>query len=204
MPGNKSKSSKRGIKKGGGLLSAPSCAQQVDISRYTRACGSDNQLPLDGLFQKHFPQSAGGFSILPDTNIGNLAEVRGYSDCCPPVLSQGGIISSTNFQPLCGGGKKSKCASNCKVVKTKRKTAKRKLTKKSRKSLKGGKPKKHHKKSSIHKKHSGKKHSSKGKKIKGKKNRKQSGGNDTNSHFSGDMTTRQFDCVQPVWSPKCT
>ena len=116
---NKKRNNKslRKNKKGGGIIGTPTCAQQVDITRYTRPCATQNELPLDNIFMKHFPQqggkskrtkqSAGGFSILPDTNVGNLPEIRGYSDCCPPVYTKNGPVWSNNFQPVCGqsGGK---------------------------------------------------------------------------------------------------
>lgn len=195
------------IKKGGGVIQAPSCAKQVDISRYTRACSSGNQLPLDGLFAKHFATSqsggkhhkskrhhkhkksskrksvskrksskrkrtirkkktisGGGFSVLPDVNVGNRPEIRGYSDCCPPVFTKDGIVQSTNHQPLCGqqGGSKNK---------------KRKVSK----SKKG----------------------KKGKKRYQKKGGGVTGMSGANGNFSGDMTTRQFGCNQPFWKPNC-
>lgn len=161
--------------KGGGIIKTPTCAQQVDITKYTRACGSTNQLPLDGIFQKHFPQQGGstknrrknktrrkktkrklqkgsGFSILPDVNIGNLPEIKGYSDCCPPVFLKDGPVWSNN-QSLCnkGGGKKKQ--------KVKRNIKKRKS--------------------------------------------RQSGGNMKNGNFSPDMSTREFNCRQPDWNPNC-
>jgi hypothetical protein len=174
-------------KKGGG------CPNQVDITRYTQACNSSNQLPLDGIFAKHFAASqsggkqhkkrsskrkrsskssksskrrrlrGGGYSIMPDTNIGNLPEVKGYSDCCPPVMTKSGAVWSNNFQPLCGqtGGKHKKRTKSSKSKKLKRRRRKQKA---------GG--------------------------IKG-----MSG---VDGNFSPDMSTRQFGCRQPFWKPDCT
>ena len=72
-------------------------------------------------------QKGSGFSILPDANIGNLAEVRGYSDCCPPVFLKDGATWSNNFQSVCGqsGGKG-------KRRKSKRRNSKRRNNKKHR------------------------------------------------------------------------
>lgn len=188
--------------KGGGIITTPVCAQQVDVARYIKPCGVQNVLPLDNIFMKHFPQqggkkhtskhknnkhknnkhnkSGGGFSILPDVNIGNLPEIRGYNDCCPPVLLKNGPVWSNNFQPLCGqkGG-------NAKSGK------KNKRTKKNSQS--GGKT---HRNKTSKKTH------------KNKNNRKHKGGgiqgmSSVNGNFSPDMTTREFGCKQPYWTPNC-
>lgn len=182
MP-TKSKSNSKN-KKGGG------CGPQLDISRYTKPCASGNEMPLDNLFAKHFPQSAGGYSILPDVNIGNLPEVKGYSDCCPPVYTKNGPVWSNNFQPVCGqkGGNKKK-----------RSTKRQSKSKVKHSKLKG--------KSKKSKRHSSKK-SRKTKRKHTKTNRKHKGGSvkgmsGVDSNFSTTMTDRTFGCKQPFWKPGC-
>lgn len=194
---------------------------QVDITRYTKPCSTQNQLPLDGLFMKHFPQSGGcgcamqmggsiragsevrpyigaqkgagkkvknqkgkGYTILPDSNIGNRAEVKGYPDWAPPVVTNKGMMFSSNMKPLCGqqiGGKKSK--HNVRKMKSKKSThSKRKMNNKRK--------------------------ITKRRKTSNKKYKKQRGGvvkgmSDVNGNFSGDMSTRTFGCRQPMWNPNC-
>lgn len=186
---------KRNNKKGGGIIKAPTCAQQVDITRYTRPCSTQNELPLDNIFMKHFPQqggkskskqSAGGFSILPDTNIGNLPEIRGYSDCCPPVYTKNGPVWSNNFQPVCGqkGGKTSRSSRSNRRLRKQRKIrtkrgGSRTLSKKSKKSRSKRRLRRKHRGGSM------------------------AGMDGANGNFSADMTTRQFGCRQPYWTPDC-
>ena len=200
--------------KGGGIIQAPTCAQQVDVTRYTRPCASGNELPLDNIFMKHFSggglfkrkknksksgalkkkgskkkyrkgnakskqQKGSGFSIMPDTNIGNLAEVRGYSDCCPPVFTKNGATWSNNFQPVCGqsGGKTlfRKKSAKTKSYKKKSKSKRRRNKRKGTKHRGGG----------------------------CKPLPRQAAGGCTNSNFSADMSTREFGCRQPDWGPNC-
>jgi hypothetical protein len=178
-------------KKGGGYQKMPTCGPQLDINRYTKPCASGNEMPLDNLFAKYFPQSAGGYSILPDVNIGNLPEVRGYSDCCPPVYTKNGPVWSNNFQPICGqqGGN----------TERKRQPTKKSKTTKHTKS-----------KHTLHKPRKTKRHSSKKSKTTKRRrtNRKHKGGgvkgmSGVNGNFSPVMTDRTFGCKQPYWEPGC-
>jgi hypothetical protein len=187
MPRKSKRNSKN--KKGGG------CGPKLDITRYTKPCASGNEMPLDNLFAKHFPQSAGGYSILPDVNIGNLPEVKGYSDCCPPVYTKNGPVWSNNFQPVCGqqGGNKKKRS-------TKRQT---KSKRRSKSKVRHTKPK-----SKSHKSRKTKRHSSKKPRKRKRTNRKHKGGSvkgmsGVNSNFSSTMTDRTFGCKQPFWKPGC-
>jgi hypothetical protein len=189
MPKKNKSNSKN--KKGGGYQQMPTCGPQLDISRYTKPCASGNNMALDNLFAKHFPQSAGGYSILPDVNIGNLPEVRGYSDCCPPVYTKDGPVWSNNFQPICGqqGGNK----------KRKRQTTKKSKTTKHKRHTK-----------SKHMSHKPKKHSSKKSKTTNNihtdiqhKGGSVKGMSDVDSNFSPVMTDRTFGCKQPYWKPEC-
>jgi hypothetical protein len=212
--------------KGGGC-----CNPQVDVTRYTRACGANNQLPLDGLFMKHFPQSGGniragtevrpyisaqkgagkrrtkkhsqkgkGYTILPDVNIGNRPQVVGYPDWAPPVVTSKGMLFSDNMKPMCGqqiGGKNKK--------------SKRSLRKmrKNRKQMKGGSKKRTLRRSNRSKsKRLSKSKRSLKSKSKRSTRRKQRGGvvkgmSGVDSNFSGDMSTREFGCRQPMWKPNC-
>lgn len=176
------------------------CHAPVDVSRYSQACSSTNQLPLDRIFQQNFqdwqtppdvsnaPQKGGrrkthrklnkkrsrktrrtqkrggGFSVLPDVNIGNRPEYRGYADHAPPVFTKDGAIWSNNFQPLCGqaGGNKHR-------VRKQRKQ--RKNSKRRTRARRGGGV---------------------------------VGMSGVDGNFSADMSTRKFDCNQPYWEPSCT
>ena len=174
----------------GGSIQAPSCSNQFDVSQYTKPCSSGSlSLPLDKSFQDSFPQSAGsksksggGFTV-STTNIGNMPQIVGYDDCCPPVLlKNGGLVTSNNFQPLCGsqtGGKKKshkshKSHKSRKSRKSVRKTRKTRKTRKSVRKTKG----RHH-----------------GGGVEGM--------HGVDGNFSPDMTTRDFSCKQPFWQPKC-
>lgn len=211
------------------------CNPQVDTTRYTHACGSNNQLPLDGLFFKHFPQSGGsiragsevrtynggqtggnrklkynqrgkGFSVLPDVNIGNRAEIKGYQDWAPPVITTKGMLFSDNLKPLCGqqiGGKNKKSKSNLKMMHNNTKNHSKSKSKRNSKS--------NSKRNSKSKSKRNSKSKSK-KSLKSKKShqthRKQRGGiikgmSGVNSNFSGDMSTRTFGCRQPQWGTNC-
>ena len=219
------------------------CAPQVDITRYSKPCSSNNQLPLDGLFFKYFPQSGGcgcgspivqsggniragtevrpyigaqqgagkkrktninqhgkGFSVMPDVNIGNRAEIKGYPDWAPPIVMSKGMVFSENLKPLCGqqiGGKNKKSKPNIKKMRGGNCGAKHyKSQKRSMKPVKSSKSKRQ----SKSKKQSKSKRQSKSKKQRGGV---VSGMSGVNSNFSGNMSTREFGCRQPMWNPNC-
>jgi hypothetical protein len=123
-------------------------------------------------------QTGGGSGYTIDFNtIDKVPTYIRYDDQAPPVLLNGKMHFSNCDINQCGGGK----ISLYKVKQmTHRKSKSRRLNKK------GGR--KTHSKRRVHR---------------SKKRVHRGGDSAPASFYSNDMSTRNFECKQPVWDPKC-
>ena len=145
---------------------------------------------LSGLLngQKGGRDSNGYYLGVGEPNMGGLSEVVPYETCNAPVFP-------TQCRDLRGGKSKRK-----------RRVSKRKARRKSRKTRKSRKSRKTRKS-----RKSRKTLTSRSRKTLTSRSRKMKGGNSVDpyklsglpSNFSPDMTTREFGCKTPYWTPKC-
>ena len=201
---------------GGSDIVQANCFNQVDTTRYTQPCAEGStSLPLDpgfggdNLISRHFQtggrkqrspkkpgcgcSSGGGYTVeVGSSPIGGRPQIISYPDTAPPVFVDNQAIFSPDGTPLCGqyGGKKLKRKSQKNKRKYKRKNNRNHNAKKSNRINRRQRRRRQQRNKY--------------------KNTTMSGGDlsaffrGPNGNFSADMTTRQFECNQPNWSPNCS
>ena len=164
--------------------------------------------------------SGGGYTVeVGSSPIGGRPQIISYPDTAPPVFVDNQAIFSPDGTPLCGqyGGESSyevriknleRKFRTLKTLKSKHnggklsKRLKRKSQKNKRKNNRN-----HNAKKSNHINRRQRRRRQQHNKY---KNASMSGGDlsaffrGPNGNFSADMTTRQFECNQPNWSPNCS
>ncbi len=160
--------------------------------------------------------SGGGYTVeVGSSPIGGRPQIISYPDSAPPVFVDNQAIFSSDGTPLCGqyGGELSyetrikKLDQKFKSLNTSHSKHKGgKLSKKSKRKSQKNKRKRNAKKSNRINRRQRRKRQQHNK----YKNTSMSGGDlsaffrGPNGNFSADMSTHQFDCNQPDWSPNCS
>ena len=160
--------------------------------------------------------SGGGYTVeVGSSPIGGRPQIISYPDTAPPVFVDNQAIFSSDGTPLCGqyGGELSyetrikKLDQKFKSLNTSHSKHKGgKLSKKLKRKSQKNKRKRNAKRSNRINRRQRRKRQQHNK----YKNTSMSGGDlsaffrGPNGNFSADMSTHQFDCNQPDWSPNCS